>query len=160
MVQSTSASSVHQWTSVIITCVLMFRNIMHSFFCLVCELLKTYMWIINATIRKQAKHAWCPRLHLSSSHITSIVSYSPCFLLLCVCLPSPPLPAAPPPHQPGPSVGSERRLIQTVRPCLKCTELPVSWGTVNPPWHPEQTTVLRLTQILTQTLKPKAQLCP
>lgn len=108
-----------------------------SFIIPIREFLKGCIWIINTlTIRKQAKHAPCPRLHLSSLHIISMQSFSvpssPCFLLLCV-YPSPPPHS--PSHHPGQPMWSEWRLIQGVRSCLKCNKLPLGSGTPHPSRH-------------------------
>lgn len=80
-------------------------------------------------------------LHIISMQSLS-VSSSPCCLLLCVyhhryLPPNSPHPPSlhSPSHHPGQPMWSEWRLIQGVRPCLKCNKLPLGWGTVHPSQH-------------------------
>ena len=76
-------------------------------------------------------HAWG---YISPHRISFPCSL--CFLLFLLspplCLPPPPSsPQHAPSHHPGQPMWSEWRLIQCVRPCLKCNKLPSGGGTVH-----------------------------
>ncbi len=87
-------------------------------------------------------------------HVVSL-----CFLLSLLspplCLPPPPSPSPhTPSHHPGQPMWSEWRLIQGVRPCLKCNKLPLGRGMVHPSQH-----ITREGACTPPSLTPPPQLC-